>query len=390
MTLFFGRGALQMSSFPHEDHVDIVMDGHLFRLVLVFSTEVHTCRLSRSLLALSRHHHGIRTVNASHATFSPAVRLVNLWLSKNCFSGLVSHRGVELLVASVFTEMASFSHPPQTSAAAFYRALDRLGRHDFEVAPLVVNLDLAPDDADAGALVADLHAGIAGTGKMLLVVSTQDVMQQDVMLALADLTMEKVALALLQARARHCAASLAKAVSLINDASIDAAIDHVFRESSVAVEQQCNVILRFQPCLSTTTDAFKRGPSYANVKMYANAPMHWCPEKIVVSDPSCTSVNGAQESVVRTLRERFSSVAVFFWDDTVGDNLYVVFKPTKVIQSMQFAPTNCKRKRSFSEAAGPGARPSSSAKEHVIIDLVQTVGDMMTAAHGAFCDVVFR
>ena len=376
---------MQIPSFPFEDHLDIVIEGYMFRLVLVFSTEVHICRLSRSLLSLSRHHHCVRTVNAAHSTFSPAVRLVNLWLSRNCFSGLIAHRSVELLVASVFTEVASYSHSPQTSAATFYRALDRLGRHDFDVSPLVVNLDSSSDESTVGALVADLHAGIVATGMMLLIVSTQDVVQQDVMLALADLTMEKAALSLMQARARHCAAYLASAVSLLDDSSIDAAIDHVFHGSSVTVEQQSNVVFRFQPCLSTKIDAFKRGPSYASVKIYANAPMFWCPERIIVSEPYCSSANGTQESVVRTLRERFSSVAVFFWDDTVGDMLYVVFKPTKVVQSMQFAPTNCKRKRTFGE---PGTRPSGT--EHVVVDIVQIVGDMMTAAHSAFSDVVFR
>ena len=354
----------------------------------------------RSLTALSRHHQSVRAINAEYFSYSTAVRLVSIWLSKNCFSGILSHRGIELLVASIFTENPSALYPPQTSVSAFYRTLDRLGRHDFEVAPLVVNLDreaaiAAPKDT-AGLLEDLKSANPDAATKLLFILSMQDLVQySDMALAVTDSLIEKATLQLVQQRARVTAAILSHAVAMTDDAASAAALEQLFLGQSRVMEQQCNVVLKFQPGLAVKLDAHQRGPQYANVKMYVNAPLFWSPDKVVVAEPFCTSANEAQESIVRTLRVRFAHIAVFFWDDTVGDKLYVIFKPTQLVQAMHFTPVTARRKRTFNESADrnsvvPGDISQRSSNSSVVLDMSQIVNEMLLSGNGCFVDVIFR
>ena len=357
----------------------------------------------RSLTVLSRHHQHIRAVNAEYLSYSTTVRLVSIWLSKNCFSGILSHRDIELLVASIFTENPSALYPPQTSVSGFYRTLDRLGKHDFDVAPLVVNLDRECATAAAAAAPIDtvrhlenLKSTNPDSTKVSFILSMQDLVQHsDMALAVADSLIEKATLQLVQQRALVAAAMLSHAVAMNDDAASEAALEQLFLGQSSVMEQKCNVVLKFQPGLAVKLEAHQRGPQYANVKMYVNAPLFWSPDRVVVAEPFCTSANEAQESIVRTLRVRFAHIAVFFWDDTVGDKLYIIFKPTQLVQAMHFTPITARRKRSFNESAArkvavPGDNAQRSSNSSIVLDTSQIVNEMMLSGNGCFVDVIFR
>jgi hypothetical protein len=327
-------------------------------------------------------------MNATYSSYSVAVRLMHIWFSKSCFSGLVSQRGVELLVASIFAESTSaVLYPARTSISAFFRALHRLGRHDFEVGPLAVNInDQDLVSVDAAAVMKDLKAAVPATSnKVLFIVSMQDLIENDTALALTDFMVEKASLHLMQERARSAAQQLSCAVRLTDAVAIEAVMRGLFEGQSQLMGQQCNLILKFNPSLAAKADAYRKGAQYANVKMYVNAPIYWNPDKVVVEEPCTNSANGAQEAVVRSLRERFSHIALFLWDDTVGDRVFVILKPTKFVQSMQFAPVAGRRKRPLLCST-----QQSQQKGDAVLDVSQLVADMFLVGNGCFSDVEFR
>ena len=303
-------------------------------------------------------------------------------------------------MASIFTENPSALYPPQTSVSAFYRTLDRLGRHDFEVAPLIVNLDretAATAPKDTVGLLEDLKsANPDAATKVLFILSMQDLVQHsDMALAVANSYIEKATLQLIQQRARVATTMLSHAVAMTDDTASADALEQIFLGQSSVMEQQCNVVMKFQPSLAVKLDAHQRGPQYANVKMYVNAPLFWSPDRVVVAEPFCNSANEAQESIIRTLRVRFANIAVFFWDDTLGDKLYVIFKPTQLVQAMHFTPVTARRKRSFNESADrkavmTGDNNQRSSISSVVLDMSQIVHEMILTGNGCFVDVMFR
>jgi Nrap protein PAP/OAS1-like domain 5/Nrap protein domain 6 len=331
------------------------------------------------------HHQAIRALHTQHSdSFSTAVRLLSLWMSKQCFSGLLSHRQIELLAAAVYLDPTSVC-APTTSSSALFRILDMLGKHDFDLSPIVVSF--APDEVKGAfahkvaSTIQAFKASNRSSGSSLLVLSSTDYGNENEIARISDSTIDTTSLHLIQNKARESALKLVS--NVLYETEPGSAADSDIFSSSVLISDCCNIILHFSSAVQCKGgQSHLNGPKYASLKVYSNTEPSSCTAgKLVVSDRSFSSMNSLQEGVVCRLRKQFHDVAIFFWDDTQGDLLGVTLKPTAFLSSV-FSSTGARRKISITE--GLKAHPP------VLTDISQIAMNIYAGGNGCFSDISFQ
>ena len=330
------------------------------------------------------HHQSIRALHTQHSdSFSTAARLMAVWMSKQCFSGFLSQRQLELLVAVVYMDPTSLS-VPTTAASALYRILDLLGKHDFDIIPLSVNFAADVVKGVFSRQIANAFQAFKASPQSqtssLLLLSSDDFVRDDAEFAIRnpDTMVERALLSLVQASARAATKRLTSIV-LCEDQSLG---NDMFESSSI-MRDQCNIVLTFNSSLHCKgSRGHLTGPKYASLKIYANMTKASCSAtRLIISDSNVTSANTVQEEIVTKLRKQFNDVALFFWDETAGDRLGVMLKPKAFITST-FSSTNSRRKISIS--AG------TASHSHMLTDVSQIAMNIFAGGNGCFSDITFR
>ena len=353
--------------------------------LLKFLSYLHThLHSSRTIRNSSMHHQSIRALHTQHSdSFSTAVRLMSVWMSKQCFSGFLSQRQLELLVAAVYMDPTSLS-VPTTAAAALYRILDLLGKHDFDILPLGENFTADGVKGSFSRQIANAFQAFKASPHSqtfsLLALSSDDFAGDDAEFTIgnADSMLERALLSLVQSSARAATKRLTSIV-LCEEQSLG---NDMFECSNI-MRDQCNIVLTFNSSLHCKgSRGHLTGPKFASLKVYANMTKASCTSsRLVISDSSVTSANTVQEEIVMKLRKQFKDVAFFFWDETVGDRLGVMLKPSTFITSA-FLSTNSRRKISISTG--------SASHTHMLTDVSQIAMNIFAGGSGCFSDITFR
>lgn len=142
-----------------EDAVDIIMEGYVFRLLLMYDKDptramtskddeqLGTVSSTQDLLLQSSHSSLIQGLYGTYPAFGPTVRLAKRWIWSHFFSGVLTEEVIELLVTYVCVH--PFPHlPPSSRVTGFLRFLHLLINHEWALEPLVVDVngDLTPND----------------------------------------------------------------------------------------------------------------------------------------------------------------------------------------------------------------------------------------------------
>lgn len=306
-----------------------------------------------------------------------------MWMSKQCFSGFLSQRQLELLVAVVYMDPTSLS-VPTTAASALYRILDLFGKHDFDIIPLSVNFAADVVKGVFSRQIANAFQSFKASPLSqtfsLLVLSSDDFVRDDAEFAIRnpDTMLERTLLLLVQDSARAASKRLTSIV-LCEDQSLG---NDMFESSSI-MRDQCNIVLTFNSSLHCKgSRGHLTGPKYASLKVYANMTKASCSAtRLIISDSNVTSANTVQEEIVTKLRKQFNDVALFFWDETAGDRLGVMLKPKAFITSA-FSSTKSRRKISISTG--------TASHSHMLTDVSQIAMNIYAGGNGCFSDITFH
>lgn len=142
-----------------EDAIDIIVEGYVFRLLLMYDKDptramtskddeqLGTVSPAHDLLLQSSHASLIQGLHGVYPAFGPTVRLAKRWTWSHFFSGALSEEVIELLVAYVFVRPSPYL-PPASRVTGFLRFLQLLVNHEWALEPLVVDVngDLTPND----------------------------------------------------------------------------------------------------------------------------------------------------------------------------------------------------------------------------------------------------
>lgn len=285
---------------------------------------------------------------------------------------------MELLAATVYLDSNSLC-APSTPASALFRILDLLGRHEFDLMPLLVNF---AEDGEkkyhqkvANAFQSFKSSRKSGNSSLLLVSSNDFASKDEGFFLLQDSTMDKSSLSLIQCRARESSALLMAQMLLRNEGG------EIF-EGDNFLSDQCSILLHFNPSMHCKGGRdHLSGPKFASLKVYANTvPASCTPNKLVIGEPSATSANTVQESIVKKLRYQFRDVAIFFWDETDGDRVGVMLKPSAFLTST-FSSTTARLRISVTE--------ESKTHSPVLSDISQIAMSMYATGGGCFSDITF-
>ena len=132
-----------VKSVVHETYLDVIIAGYLFRVSFYVAQELELCAvhersvLYRNLVACPLHNSIIHGLHTRFLSYSSAVRLMLLWLETNMFTGHISHEAIELLVAATYLDNGDL---PLSSTAGFLKSLMKLADHNWQGAPLVVDI----------------------------------------------------------------------------------------------------------------------------------------------------------------------------------------------------------------------------------------------------------
>lgn len=144
---------------PSRGAVDVFVGGFAFRLLVAYEGPAAPAGArrrppggapERDLAMRARHANFIHALVGLHPNVGVVARLAKQWVSCHLFSGQLQEEAVELLVASLFTN----PHPsavPRTRTTGLLRFLRLLGRHDWALSPLIVDVngDLKVQDVRA-------------------------------------------------------------------------------------------------------------------------------------------------------------------------------------------------------------------------------------------------
>ena len=322
----------------------------------------------RDLMEHCRHHQMIRVVHSQHPSFSVAVRLMTLWCNRNYFSGLISIRQIELLVASIYKDSASSVFLPASSSVVFVRALWRLGTHSFDLEPIVVSVD----DRHRSQYV-PIKFARSSRNSYLFILSDTDV--ELLTSGVSNFEIDCATLKLIQKRAVQCARLFFRNISF------PLSLAEVFNCNMESTG--CNAILKFDKSVCCDSKLFLQGPKVASIKIYSNMKAIGGIHNMIVSDPKkASSINMLQESVVKSLRKRFSSEAIFVWDDTVGDRVGVIFRPASFLLST-YSPLDSRSKI-------PLVLPEPQTNSLSLPAITKIVSEMVAASEGLVTSVTFR
>lgn len=115
-----------------EDAIDIIVEGYVFRLLLMYDKDptramtskddeqLGTVSPAHDLLLQSSHASLIQGLHGVYPAFGPTVRLAKRWTWSHFFSGALSEEVIELLVAYVFVRPSPYL-PPASRVTGFLR-----------------------------------------------------------------------------------------------------------------------------------------------------------------------------------------------------------------------------------------------------------------------------
>ena len=120
-----------------EDAVDIMMEGYVFRLTILYDKDptrlmatktdkqLGTIPTDQDLLLRSTHSSLLQGLHNVYPAYGPCVRLAKRWIGSHLFAGALKEEVIELLVAYTFVN--SFPHsPPSSRVTGFLRYLHML------------------------------------------------------------------------------------------------------------------------------------------------------------------------------------------------------------------------------------------------------------------------
>lgn len=149
-----------MTFTASEDDVDVLVSGYAFRLKILHERGLTLLKgqvgsdyakwvssIDKELFIHGQHSSMINGLQGCFPTYGPVVRLAKRWVASHLFSSRLVDEAVELLVAHLFLKPLPYC-APCSRISGFLRFLRLLSEYDWEVYPLVVdiNSDMSPDD----------------------------------------------------------------------------------------------------------------------------------------------------------------------------------------------------------------------------------------------------
>jgi U3 small nucleolar RNA-associated protein 22 len=338
----------KIKSVPHQDSLDVMYGGYIFRLTLRSSLEVEKTIIDEnpfSRLPVPQemieefevkpvHHNFIRALHAQHPSYGPSVRLLSTWLSGHNLSGLLAHELIELVVASVYLSPIS-EMAPSSPSAGFYKALLKMATFDWINCPLIIDFDNRLDVEKITEVKAAFskHRESCGSKSNALYVVTSCDEAVGLKPSLANAGPAQMVMQIICRQASRSAAAFS---SWLHTDNLEQ--DHELLSSIMVSDDVltcCDLILSFSDITSSKkaskthgNDFLKNhaeGAPFARLKLYANLS-----DKEVSSDNLIVEaghVNPIHEKVVAKLRDAFGDLALFFWSASKADRVGVLWRP---------------------------------------------------------------
>ena len=285
-----------MKSVVHETCLDIIVSGYLFRINFYIAQELELCTLQekgvlyRNFIASPLHSSIIHGLHTRFLSYSAAVRLMHLWLDSEMFSGHFSQEAVELLVAAVYLENGDI---PLSSTTGLLKALMKLAEHNWQGAPLVVDIlsrdggggrSLSSAEVEAVHTAFDaLRAKSAMTIVPLFIVSNATRDADGALFPCFSAETESVVLRLIVKSARHTAAKLLEWISDPFYSDGETFVEKLFMNDSNSSGR--NVVFTFDRKLVLSKEAaevsemnngnriwraFLAGAPFAQIQLFSN------------------------------------------------------------------------------------------------------------------------
>lgn len=272
------------------------------------------------------HTAAMHVIASKNAAFGPTARLVKRWLHCQLCSGTFRPQLVELLVAYLFSPAAI--RPPGSAFVGFLRFLALLSSHDFAQEPLIVQLaeELSPDVRATAQRVFSATREAHATASSAIWVATEKEPEGSVW-CIAGPSVELVrraqrlaasALSQLQQATSHATIASSRLVgstslgsNLATDEDISAKAMRVFmppwQEFDALLHLDESQVPHGELRLATKDSRLP----VATSRKYAN--LRPSPDAVTV--------------LVRSLREAYEPLALFFYDVHGGDTIAVKWKP---------------------------------------------------------------
>eukprot|EP01033_Poteriospumella_lacustris_P005404 gene5401-3849_t len=292
----------QVLSIIHEDSLDVLVQGYIFRVY----------PMATRYVIPPLHHNAMKSLHAAHPIFGETVKLMRLWLARHQFSGHLCQEAIECLVATEFLH-PSTSMAPTTTSAAFLRTLQLLVDFNWDEEPLIVDYSLI-----AGVLTDEEKAKMA-TNPAAAAANLNAPLTTDVRTLIATR----------------------------------------FRASKTAMESvpvlEMNPQQLIHPAMYVVTSVDKltyrdvqAGPAFASTMLFANTGKNELDlSRLVVIANECRG-HPVQAEVVQKLRDVFGPQALFFWDETDGAKVGILWRP-RFTRPRPFAVMDCRYRTPLSK-----------------------------------------
>ena len=359
-----------IKAYSHDGHVDIFFRGFVYRLRMVRDqAELQ----AGPAAAMAAHHNQVRGLHAKFPAYALSVRLLAAWASGHKFSGLLEQEAMELITAFVYTGKQSV-YAPTSSFAGFLKALKCIAEWDWGVLPLVVDVDgslAASAREEVERRFSDARATLLDSHAMYVASADYDAYK------LGRPGMEPVVLSLLRAAA---AATLQEAAQCVEGGG---GLEGLFTNRDF-IAANANVVFKFSksivsksPSFRDTGKALVRGPPFCRLEMLANTRKGALSAKTLIVRPGC-SPNPIQEEVVAHLRAAYGHLALFFWSETEGSELRLVWRPRALMPSGTVSVLHLR-----------SALHLHSTASHSVTNVAKIVAEMLAESKSFITDVTF-
>ncbi|XP_038078124.1 nucleolar protein 6-like [Patiria miniata] len=156
----------RLVTFATPSYVDVLKEGYVFRVEVAHRREIgllketytpdgmkvlrdnqQSLELERRTVMLPRLTSTLHGIQQQHASFSGTVRLAKRWVCAQLLSNHVPEETIDLLVAYLFLQPAPHI-VPGSPLVGFLRFLHLLSSHDWQSAPVIINLNNELQDSD--------------------------------------------------------------------------------------------------------------------------------------------------------------------------------------------------------------------------------------------------
>lgn len=302
------------------------------------------------------HHNAIKALHVTYPVYGETVQLFRYWLAKHHYSGHICQEAIELLVAYEFIHPSSV-YPPSTSLAGLYRTLQRLVHHNWEEDAFIVELGEQTLTTEIRNKVImklrSIRQSIQNNSQeithmnphyyhlinpTMYMISTCD-QSIEYESALHTKSPEQVVFNLILQAARYSLNKLKMLMeniylpAVVSSSSSASLVDHEHQEkllltqifTSQSIMKRCDIRLRFNKTLSNIQ--IDQGPSFGRLEIFANTPMReYSYKNLLIIDDEYVA-NPIQGKIFHQLKESFDAYAVFFWDETLGNEIGVLLRP---------------------------------------------------------------